>query len=333
MKRIILSIVLTLLLVFSVASVSMVQACKQNDNYSAVINSSEIVAAGHWTVNSPAPGGWIFATLTREQGCGQNAYLYVSGFHPFGPTGETLTGSSANAQISISGNTLTAKATINFLVTGNGPTPSYVSHDVVFTWTLIASSANKPSCKSDVAFSDTSATAQINIEDSIEHAPFASSDWATIALLKPQQEVALAHVITNVPVAGGWVFAAAGKSDNHGKDGWLYVAGYHPAGMFGPTSPATLFEGINTDVQIKETKTGITVSTATINFAQIPSSPMPASHTVSVVWTITNQPKTHCNWKTASADININLGTDEHPSDVSTSSWAIVDMQNNDCWR
>ena len=331
------SLALMLLLLVSIASASTVQACNSfsnRDNLPIQLTQSEIIAAAHWTEDTPAPGGWIFATLAREPGLGNDAYLYVSGYHPFG-TGTTFSGTDPDVKVTCSGNVLSVTTKINFKeVTDN--TESYTLHDVTIQWTIPQITQTRYGgfdwnrfCSKDT-WSDTTATANINIAGSSPHSPFSTSDWATIGILQPQKEAAVAHWIVNTPAPGGWVFAATGKDDNRAKDTWLYVAGYHPAGAVG--SVATLFEALNpTGVTLNEAKNTITIPTASLNFNQIEAGSTMA-HVVSATWTTNTQARAHGDWKEANADIGLNIfGTAEH--DISASSWAIADLPSFSCGR
>ncbi len=334
------SVTLLLLLLASTAGASTVQAhnsFNNKNNLPKQLEQSEIIAAAHWTENTPAPGGWIFATLAREPGRGNDAYLYVSGYHPFG-AGTTYSGSDPNVKVTYNGNILSVTTTINFKVTGT--TETYALHDVTIQWTLPQITKTHHGtydwnkfCAKDT-WSDTTATADINIAGTSPHTSFSTSDWATIGILKPQKEAAIAHWIIDIPVKGGWVFAAAGKDDNRAKDTWLYVAGYHPAGAVG--SAATLFEALSTTgVNLNEAKNTISIPTISMIFTQIRagSEPLTVAHDVSAAWTANTQPKAHGDWKEANADISINIrGTTEH-DDVSASSWAIADLQSFNCGR
>ena len=177
--------------------------------------------------------------LHANQDSSNDAYLYVSGYHPFG-AGTTFSGSDPDAKLTYSGNVLSVTTTINFKEV-SGTTVTYAPHDVTIQWTSATDPQNalripydwSRLCAKDT-WSDTTATADINIGGSTPHAAFSTSDWATIGILQPQKEAAIAHWIIDIPKTGGWVFAATGKDDSRAKDTWLYVAGYHPAGAAGP---------------------------------------------------------------------------------------------------
>jgi hypothetical protein len=337
------SLILLLLLLVSIASASTVQACNSfsnKDNLPTQLMQSEIIAAAHWTENTPAPGGWIFATLAREPGQGNEAYLYISGYHPFG-TGTTYSGSDPDAKISLSGNILSVTTTINFkIVSGTPTTPvTYALHDVTIQWTLPQiPKTNKgindwnSFCAKD-KWSDTTASANINAVGTAPHDDFSTSDWATIGILQPQEEAAIAHWIVNTPAPGGWVFAATGKDDNRAKDTWLYVAGYHPANALG-SNPAAIFEALSASgVQMNAAKNTLNIPTTTMNFNEFPPTPSPVAHDVSATWTANSQPKTHADWKEANAEITINIHNAVEHNVLSDSSWAIADLQSFNCGR
>jgi hypothetical protein len=334
------SLTLLLLLLVSIASASTVQACtsfSNKDNLPSQLMQSEIIAAAHWTENTPVAGGWIFATLAREPGQSNEAYLYVSGYHPFG-AGTTFSGSDPDAKISFSGNILSVTTTINFAeVTGTNPV-SYAQHDVTIQWTLPQIPKThygtydwNSFCAKD-KWSDTTASASINVAGTAPHADFSSSDWATIGILQPQKEAAIGHWIVNTPALGGWVFAATGKDDNRAKDTWLYVAGYHPVGAVG--SAAALFEALSASgVQMNDAKNTLNIPTTTMNFNEFPPTASPVVHDISATWTANSQPRTHAEWKEANAEITINIhGAAEH-NVLSDSSWAIADLQSFNCGR
>jgi hypothetical protein len=301
------------------------------DNLPTQLMRSEIMAAAHWTENTPVAGGWIFATLAREPGLGNDAYLYVSGYHPFGAYAATFSGSDPDAKVTYSGNMLSVTTTINFTEVV-GTTASYAQHDVTIQWTLPQIPKTQfgtydwdKLCANDT-WSDISATASINIDGSSSHSAFSTSDWATLGVLQPQKEAAIGHWIVDTPAPGGWVFAATGKDDTIAQNTWLYVAGYHPASLFGS---AALYEALKpTGVTLNEAKNTITIPTTSLNFTQIQAGISSiVAHNVSATWTSNTQTNAYGGWKEANANISINIGgPSQH--DVSASSWAIADFQS-----
>ena len=369
MKKYVFIIGILAIMILSISvGTSSVQACIINQNppnncntLPSQLASQDIVAAAHWSVDSPDPGGWIFAAVSYEPGLCNNAYLYVSGFHPagiFGPTSPSITFSGTNSSVKINyykeSNVLSVTAQVNFTFMSAGAASAEI-HTVNINWTLPSQSTThfiSYNCIRDYtkdSWSDTNAKVSIDLFGSTPHADFSTSDWATVGILNAQQTMAVAHWIVDSPQPGGWVFAAAGK-DNGCRDAWLYVAGYHPAGSVGQY--AALFEALNTtDVQLTETRNSISISTITMNFTETSIGAVPpityVPHDVSVSWASTPQPQMQnnfCsnnritslnqnNWQPAISNMAINIhGSTEHPV-VSASSWAIANIPQQNCQR
>jgi hypothetical protein len=358
MKKYLLILAVSAILILSISTTAnSVQACTLNQNSKTYNNyplpsqvvSKEIVAAAFWNETFPVQGGWIFAVVGHEPGRGNDAWLYVSGFHPaggpFGSSNTSFSGTNSTVKLQYMGDVLSVSATINFTVTIAATTVTYALHDVNTNWTIPDTSKiscwNHPIDKN--VWSDTTANITVNLAGTHDHTEFGTSDWATLGVLNPQADITVGHWIVDSPKAGGWVFAVAGYEPGRFNGAWLYVAGYHPANAFG-SNPATIFEALNTTgVQMKLSRNAITIPTLTMNFTQMTfatSTPAVsyAAHDVSVNWTITPQIKMqnhfgynwqNCfnidGWNPASADIAINTrGATEH-NVISTSSWAIAE--------
>jgi hypothetical protein len=330
------SITVMMLLASLALAPNMAQASnnKKDSELQKQLASIDMIAAARWDLTTPEPGGWLFATIGRQPGT-DKAWLYVSGFHPEGVAGSSNTTFSAVApfvKINYYGDVISLKATLNFTsVTGEGET-SYILQEVCVNWSLPLSKAQifndqLNRCTREIFF-ETYAT--ISIGANGEHAEFPVAD-GIIAFLMKQDVVTVAHWNINSPVAGGWVFAASGRSD---KQSWLYLAGYHPPGTVGDNN-ATVFAGLKVGcVDFKESRNWI-AARATMKFTDYiyetdtPQVDSPYSisysiHKVGLKAVLTPNVYTPGCWKQANVDLCINtFGSSGHDV-ICSSSFATL---------
>ncbi len=340
---------MTLLLLSAfAASANIVQAQPPPQNKNSLVKqmmNSQIVAAAHWTETVPQQGGWIFASLVRDHSNHNKAWLYISGFHPAGVAGPFNTTFSGVKPVTLNviDNKLVVKTTINFNVaSGNGET-STAQHTVNINWSIPQDSLPPPGSVGPINLNMSQnellavwlkgvwigaiAAISIDVDESSPHSDFATSDWATIGVLSPQKALTVAHWIVDSPVAGGWVFAAAGKNDLNNK-AWLFVAGFHPTGALGINMPTT-FQGLNTDVRMRLNSSCMFVPTASINFTVYSFELGPTInyelHDVSLD-SDKLCARLGSDWRVADTDIVINTGGANQHSAFSCASFAMIDI-------
>lgn len=331
------TILLSTVTVTSVAA----QPTKNKDNNPLNLAfQSQVICAAHWTENVPVEGGWIFASLVRETGYTDKAWLYVSGFHPAGVPDDCSTTFSGAKRVSLDvvDEKLSICTNMKFNVTSGDDEQTTAWHTVSVNWSLSAldeSLRSKDNEKASTLFrnwlngiwTDTDADISINIGESKMHKDFSCSDWATVGLLSPQQALTLGHWIVNEPKAGGWVFAAAGKNTINDK-AWVMVAGFHPTGVFGISMPAT-FHGVNSDVCMEIKPGCINVPFACINFEVHTFVQGPIikyeDHDISLDSDM-ECGRMGCDWRSADIDISINTRGDSSHSTFECADFAMIDF-------
>jgi hypothetical protein len=333
------TILLSTVTVTSVAA----QPIQKNSSPLNLALQSQVICAAHWTEDVPVSGGWIFASLVRETGYTDKAWLYVSGFHPAGAAGSLNTTYSAAKRVSLDivDEKLSVCTNMKFDVTSGDGAQSTAWHTVDVNWSL--STVDDALVVQDFGshrdtnallsnwlngiWTDTDADISINIGDSKMHKDFSCSDWATVGLLSPQQVLTLGHWIVDEPKAGGWVFAAAGKNTINNK-AWVMVAGYHPTGVFGISMPAT-FHGVNSDVYMKIKPGCINIPFACINFEVHTFVQGPIikyeDHDVSLDSDMLCA-RMGSDWRAADMDISINTRGDDSHSTFWCADFAMIDF-------
>jgi hypothetical protein len=286
-------------------------------------------------------GGWMFASLVRETGYTDKAWLYVSGFHPAGVANDDFNTTYSGAKrvsLNVVDEKLSICTNIRFNVTSGDGTQTTAWHTVNINWSLatLADTFGLDTNRNtntlfrswlNGIWTDTDADISINIGESKMHKEFSCSDWATIGILSPQQALTLGHWIVDEPKAGGWVFAAAGKNAINNK-AWVMVAGYHPTGVFG-ISAASTFHGVNSDVCMEIKPGCISVPSACLNFTVHTFVQGPIikyeDHDVSLDSDMLRA-RMGSDWRVADFDISINTRADDSHSTFSCASFAMIDF-------
>jgi hypothetical protein len=329
---------MTLMLLSLVANNSTVQAQPNNkDQLIKDIVASDVIMAAHWNEDKPVQGGWIFVSLVRDSETTNQAVLYVSGYHPAGVVGKysaTFSGVSP-VNITYANMQLIAAAETNFQVTyGNGQ-KTIALHNVTVSWSIPIPQLQSYDLEAlkeqwiKGIWTDTTATININIVNSKQHFDLGSSDWATIGLMSPQQTATAGHWIVNFPTNGGWIFAAVGQS-KLSDDAWIYVAGYRPANTFTKTA-AVLFEGLNTDVNMKTNQKNLVIEKAKVNFTQCTFNKakptiLTIQQEVSFLAVKSSNLKLSQNWDRANDFITISNKGNWQQFTMALSSFALIDF-------
>jgi hypothetical protein len=329
----------TILLSTITATSIAAQPTHKNNSLLNLALQSQVICAAHWTEDHPTPGGWIFASLVRETGYTDKAWLYISGFHPAGIAGALNTTFSGVKCVSLdlADEKISVDTNMKFTVTSGDGTQKTAWHTVSVDWSLspvedsFGPQVRNPSTLLknwlNGIWTDTDADININIGDSTMHSEFCDSDWATIGLLSPQQALTLGHWIVDEPKAGGWVFAAAGKNTINNK-AWVMVAGYHPTGVFG-ISAASTFQGVNSDVCMKIKPGCISVPFACINFEVHTFVQGPVvkyeDHDIALDSNVLCA-RLGSDWRAADMDISINTHSDSLHSPFSCADFAMIDI-------
>jgi len=162
--------------------------------------------------------------------------------------------------------------------------------------------------------------------------------------LSSSQIVAAAHWnVTENNVQGGWIFAIIGRDPGLCNKAWIYVSGFHPSGVMGPSNIS--FSGTNSSVDLNYYNNLASV-TAMINFTAITTTPSGTTttafdvHTVNINWTLPQTINNHFNcynwnnicpkdtWSDTTAFISIDLFGAVMHTTFPTSDWATIGILN-----
>ena len=162
--------------------------------------------------------------------------------------------------------------------------------------------------------------------------------------LSSSQIVAAAHWnITERGIQGGWIFAILGRDPGLCNKAWIYVSGFHPSGVMGPSN--ITFSGTNSSVDLNYYDNLVSV-TAIINFTAVTTTPTGTTtaafdiHTVNINWTLPQTAKNHFNcfdrnfvsdkdtWSDTTAFVSIDIFGSVNHATFPTSDWATIGILN-----